>query len=255
MLYTAVIFCLGLTAALAQDECIGESNLVSYTNCGAIVDGDFVMNLYWTPLDDQTNILFEVLDETYASFGFTADIDQPMNDASVMFGCDNFDLEVVQLASGIDDLPISPWDARLPLTAADRSVANVAAGFDANELAILDTPDVTRLNGVCGIRFERLNVLGLEGEELKDIISGVENLMIWAVGDQDVPDIHTLFNAVSHDLILDTGDLVDVQPFLEEEDPEEEEDEDIDDEEDAASSLSQSAMLVASAAAFTAALW
>lgn len=242
MLFAAVILAL-VSISGAQAQCVAESNGVNYTYCGRVA----VFNVYWTPLPDQTNIIFETLDDGWHALGFGSG-DAPMAGANVIFGCDDFDLATVQAASGIDDLEASPWDAVL----GGRTVAIVAAGFASNNLAIDGTITQTRADGICAIRFERLNVIDEIEDEGQHILEGIANTVVVARGAGDVPAQHLGDEraAASQNFMDGTGTIADVPivSLLAVDDG--------GDDDDASAGLaSLSTLLLSAVAALTVALW
>lgn len=239
MLFAAVILALaGITGAQVED-CVAESNQVTYTYCGRL--GPF--NIYWTPLDNTTNIIFEVLDDGWHALGFGTGA-APMAGANVIFGCDDFNLTVVQEASGIIDLEASPWDTIL----LGRDVVTVAMGFDSNLLSIDGTITQTRMDGICAIRFSRMNnnTLIVDGQ---NFIDGIENIVVVARGAGDAPAQHagTDRAAGTQNFLDGTGSIADNPAVsLLGEDP-------VDDGSANVASLSQ--VLMSAVVALTVALW
>lgn len=239
MLFAAVILAI-VSISGAQAQCVAESNGVNYTYCGRLA----VFNVYWTPLTDQTNIIFETLDNGWHALGFGSG-DTPMGGANVIFGCDDFDLATVQNTSGIVDLEASPWDTVL----AGRTPEIVASGFASNNLAIDGTITQTRADGICAIRFERLNVIDEIEDEGQHILEGIANTVVVARGDGDVLAQHAADEraAASQNFMDGVGAIADV-PIVSLLDG--------GDDDGASSRLaSLSTLLLSAVAAFTVALW
>lgn len=211
MMYSAKAAALAvamLAGARAQDvgtdiagrECTGEAIQIDYQNCGRFGS----MNVYWTYLEanGQLNILFETMDDGYASFGFTDPNEgNPMDGANVVLGCQDWN---------VPDLP-EVFQILLPGPGEERSVPNVAAGIGADNLQPGNLLQ-ERLNGICGMRFERLSLLpdinNVVGEG-QNILSGTPNQVVWARGAAGAvdPARHDSRGAGLQDFILADGDI------------------------------------------------
>lgn len=203
MLSAVIIGALAAVAQAQENVCVGESNGVSYTYCGRLAP----FNFYWTPLAEQTNILFEAPDNGYHSFGFSSEqaAGVSMIGANVIFGCDDFLAANLPETGALGEiLSESPWDTLI----GGRAGADVLGGFDANNLAITGSITQIRTNGVCGIRFERLNTPDTL-DVAQHIISGTANGIVIARGAADVPAIHDTRAFALQDFILNTGDISD----------------------------------------------
>jgi len=201
MLYAVATLALALlSGSQAQEPCTGEAIQITYENCGRIGP----MNVYWTvnAAANQTNILFEAPDDAWTAFGFTAANTSvgAMNEANVIFGCSDFP----GLAEG-------PYDAVLPVLGEGRTVATVAAGFNASNLAVTGGITTMRVDGICANRFVRNNVLAddILGQNL---VSGSESGVVWArgtIGAQDTAGQHASRGFATQDFIGEAGDITD----------------------------------------------
>lgn len=167
------------------------------------------LNVFWTVNGEMTNILFEAPDNAWTAFGFTPSLaaQGSMNSANVLFGCTDFPLDP-PLLSG-------PYDAQLPAQGVIRNVSNVAGGFDAgNLLAEGAMINEARVDGICGVRFVRPNILVDPLIENQDLVLGTQTGVVWArgaIGSQATPGAHGITDRGFglQDFIGDAGVITD----------------------------------------------